>query len=316
MTCAKILKRFINFISENCYIAVDFLSFAMDYSVDDLRLLVLNVGYAVHNSDWNWKDVSSPFTRLYYVTDGHAQIRMEDGVHDLYPGKLYIVPSFTRHTNICNEHFEHYYIHIYEDVQSKSKIFEEYEFPFEVAPHEGDSKLFQRLCELNPKGRLQQSNPKSYDNHSTLIENIRINKTRGFQDIVESRGILYILTSRFLEMARPKSSSKDERIRNAQSYIRKNIGSKIMVKDLAEDTSLSLEHFIRLFKKETGETPNMYITRMKLERAMVILATSDSNIKSIALTLGYDDLSYFTRAFKRFSGVTPQQYRDQHQQMK
>ena len=126
----------------------------MDYSVDDLRLLVLNVGYAVHNSDWNWKDVSSPFTRLYYVTDGHAQIRMEDGVHDLYPGKLYIVPSFTRHTNICNEHFEHYYIHIYEDVQSKSKIFEEYEFPFEVAPHEGDSKLFQRLCELNPKGRL------------------------------------------------------------------------------------------------------------------------------------------------------------------
>ena len=316
MTYAKILKRFINFISENCYIAVDFLAFAMDYSVDDLRLLVLNVGYAVHNSDWNWKDVSSPFTRLYYVTDGHAQIRMEDGVHDLYPGKLYIVPSFTRHTNICNEHFEHYYIHIYEDVQSKSKIFEEYEFPFEVAPHEGDSKLFQRLCELNPKGRLQQSNPKSYDNHSTLIENIRINKTRGFQDIVESRGILYILTSRFLEMARPKSSSKDERIRNAQSYIRKNIGSKIMVKDLAEDTSLSLEHFIRLFKKETGETPNMYITRMKLERAMVILATSDSNIKSIALTLGYDDLSYFTRAFKRFSGVTPQQYRDQHQQMK
>ena len=285
----------------------------MDYSVDDLRLLVLNVGYAVHNSDWNWKDVSSPFTRLYYVTDGHAQIRMEDGVHDLYPGKLYIVPSFTKHTNICNGHFEHYYIHIYEDVQSKSKIFEEYDFPFEVAPHEGDSKLFQRLCELNPKGRLQQSNPKSYDNHSTLIENIRINKTREFQDIVESRGIVYILTSRFLEAARPKSSSKDERIRIALNYIRKNIGNKIMVKDLADSTSLSMEHFIRLFKKETGETPIMYITRVKMERAMVLLATSNANIKSIALTLGYDDLSYFTRTFKRFSGVSPQQYRDRHQ---
>lgn len=292
------------------------MSKAMEYSVDDLNLLVLNVGYAVHNKDWNWKDVSSPFTRMYYVTEGHAQIKLEDGVHNLTPGKLYIVPSFIKHTNICNGHFEHYYIHIYEDGLSSSKIYEEYEFPFEVEPREGDLGLFKRLCELNPKGSLLQSNPKSYDNQSTLIQNIRINKTRGFQDIVESRGILYILTSRFLEMARPKSSSKDERIRKAQSYIRKNIGSKIMVKDLAEDTSLSLEHFIRLFKKETGETPNMYITRMKLERAMVILATSDSNIKSIALTLGYDDLSYFTRAFKRFSGVTPQQYRDQHQQMK
>ena len=169
-----------------------------------------------------------------------------------------------------------------------------------------------RLCELNPKGRLQQSNPKSYDNHSTLIENIRINKTREFQDIVESRGIVYILTSRFLEAARPKSSSKDERIRIALNYIRKNIGNKIMVKELADSTSLSMEHFIRLFKKETGETPNMYITRVKMERAMVLLATSNANIKSIALTLGYDDLSYFTRTFKRFSGVSPQRYRDQH----
>ncbi len=288
----------------------------MEHFVDDLNLLVLNVGYAVHDKDWNWKDVSSPFTRLYYVTDGYARIKMDSGIYDLNPGKLYIVPSFTRHTNICDGHFEHYYIHIYEDGPSSSKLFEEFDFPFEVDPKDGDRELFKRLCELNPKGRLQQSNPKSYDNQSTLIQNIRINKTRDLQDIVESRGIVYILTSRFLESAKPKSYSKDGRIRNAMSYIRKNISEKILVKNLADNSSLSMEHFIRLFKNETGETPNIYIKRIKLERAMVKLATSDISVKSIALALGYDDLSYFTRAFKRFSGVTPQQYRDQHRQMK
>ena len=277
-----------------------------------MRLLVLNVGYDVQNSDWNWTEVSSPFTRIYYVTDGHARIRLEDGIHDISPGKLYIIPSFVRHTSICKGHFEYYYIHIYEDFSFHNKLFEEYEFPFEVSPHDGDVKLFERLCELNPTGMLQPSIPKDYDNQSFLIQSILNNKTRDLQNIVESRGILYILISRFLETVRPKASSMDERIRKALDYIRINIGNKITVMDLADNASLSMEHFIRMFKKETGKTPNMYITRVKMERALVMLETSNSNIKSIALTLGYDNLSYFTRSFKRFSGVTPQQSRNQH----
>ncbi|MBR4395735.1 MAG: helix-turn-helix transcriptional regulator, partial [Eubacteriaceae bacterium] len=107
-----------------------------------------------------------------------------------------------------------------------------------------------------------------------------------------------------------------DRIKNALNYIRKNIDSKILVKDLAEATALSVEHFIKVFKNETGETPNMYITRTKMERAMVLLVTSATPVKTIALNLGYDDVSYFNRTFKRFAGITPQQYRDRHSQIK
>lgn len=42
--------------------------------VDKLHPLVLNIGLAIHNADWNWKNVNSPFTRLYYVTEGTAQV--------------------------------------------------------------------------------------------------------------------------------------------------------------------------------------------------------------------------------------------------
>ena len=42
--------------------------------VDKLHPLVLNIGLAIHNADWNWKNVNSPFTRLYYVTEGTAQL--------------------------------------------------------------------------------------------------------------------------------------------------------------------------------------------------------------------------------------------------
>ena len=45
----------------------------MTQSIDQLHLLILNVGLAIHNADWNWKNVSSPFTRLYYIMEGTAR---------------------------------------------------------------------------------------------------------------------------------------------------------------------------------------------------------------------------------------------------
>lgn len=44
-------------------------------SIDQLHLLVLNVGLAIHNADWNWKNVNSPFTRLYYINEGIAKLK-------------------------------------------------------------------------------------------------------------------------------------------------------------------------------------------------------------------------------------------------
>ena len=87
----------------------------MNPQIEQLNPVVLNTGLALHDADWNWKNVYSPFTRLYYVTEGEAQVELEDGLHDLTPGHLYIIPAFCRHTNICHGPFVHYYLHLYED---------------------------------------------------------------------------------------------------------------------------------------------------------------------------------------------------------
>lgn len=104
----------------------------MTQSIDQLHLLILNVGLAIHNADWNWKNVSSPFTRLYYIMEGTAQIIFPDGIQELKPHHLYLVPSFTTHSYQCNSHFTHYYLHIYEDHQSESGILEDWNFPIEI----------------------------------------------------------------------------------------------------------------------------------------------------------------------------------------
>ena len=70
----------------------------MQIPIESLNLLVLNVGLAKHQGDWNWKDVCSPFTRIYYVKEGGARIHFRDKVCELTPGNLYIIPAYTMHS--------------------------------------------------------------------------------------------------------------------------------------------------------------------------------------------------------------------------
>jgi AraC-like DNA-binding protein len=284
----------------------------MNYPIDKLHLLTLNVGLANHHGDWNWKNVRSPFARLYYVTEGTAQIEMPSGVYTLTPHHLYFIPAYTKHSYICDSTFSHYYIHIYEDLQSEMSILEQWDYPMEVNACNTDLELVKRLCFINPFLKLPQSNPDAYDNHQTLVSNLQLNQRRPFCDKVESRGILFVLMSRFLKYATPKAEVRDDRIQMSLNYIRKNIGSRLDIDLLADKACMSKDHYIRVFKRETGETPNVYITKRKLEKAELSLVTTALPIKSIADSLGYEDYSYFNRIFKKNAGVTPLQYRESH----
>ena len=284
----------------------------MNYPIDKLRLLTLNVGLANHYGDWNWKNVRSPFARLYYVTEGTAQVEMSSCVYTLKPNHLYFIPAYTTHSYICDSKFSHYYIHIYEDQQSETSMFDKWDFPVEVSANDTDLGLVKRLCEINPFLKLPQSNPDAYDNHQTLISNLELNRRRPFCDKVESRGILFILMSRFLKYATPKTDVRDDRIQMSLTYIRKNIGSRLNIEQLADKACMSKDHYIRVFKNETGETPNAYITKRKMEKAELTLLTTALPVKSIADLLGYDDYSYFNRIFRKNSGMTPLQYRASH----
>ena len=284
----------------------------MTQSIDQLHLLILNVGLAIHNADWNWRNVNSPFTRLYYVTEGAARILLPTGIQELKPDHLYLVPSFTTHSYLCDTHFVHYYLHIYEDHQSESSILEDFSFPTEIPAGDLELPLIKRLCGINPTMQLPQSDPTSYDNNPTLIKNIIKNKQRTFCDKVESRGIVYQLMARFLKDAQPKTEINDDRIQKVLSYIRKNIYKTIDIDSLGAISCLSKDHFIRLFKKEINNTPLQYINQKKIEKAQLILITDSMPVKNISYLLAYEDHSYFNRLFKKLTGVTPQQYRDRY----
>lgn len=281
----------------------------MNLQVEQMHPLVLNVGLAVHNADWNWKNVNSPFTRLYYVTEGSAQIELPDGIYTLSPKHMYFIPALTIHTNTCKSNFVHYYLHIYEDHYSDNDWLDHWKFPVEIEATDLDLALFKRLCEINPHMTLQKSDPTTYDNNPTLMQNLIKNRQRAFCDKVESRGIVFQLLSRFFKQGQSKIEMEDNRIAKTVLYIRKHLNEAIELEKLAEISCLSKDHFIRLFKKELGTTPLQYINQKKIEKAQLLLITEELAVKEIAFQLAFDDYSYFNRLFKKTTGVTPQEYR-------
>lgn len=272
-------------------------------------MLMLNVGKAQLNGDWNWKNVNSPFTRIYYVSEGEAKVKFTDKEVILRPRHLYIIPAYTTHSYECEGHFVHYYLHVYEGFKSEMNVMDFYEFPCEVDAGEEEEHIFELLCHRFPVAKLADSNPQTYDNKTQFTDYVKRYKDMELWEKMELRSAILLFFSRFIRKATLRVWTKDERLKKVLTHINRNIEKNIEVKELAELAYVTKSYLIRMFKKEFGTSPIQYINKKKVEKAQLLLFTTDKSIKDVAYTLGYNDHSYFIRMFRKISGTTPQEYR-------
>lgn len=282
----------------------------MDKITDNLNLVLLNVGFSELNANWNWKNIKSPFARIYYVTGGEAKTYINGKAYVLTPGNLYLTPPFTLHDDESDSFFSLYYIHFYEKTYNKESVFDKLDFPVELSANKLDSFLIERLLEINPERHLQHIDPRVYDNMPTFSKFIADNNQLPVHIQLETRGILYQIMAKFMELAQLKSRYKDVRIDKCLRYIHENTDKDITLSQLANISYITKDHLIRLFKKEMGHTPIKYINLKKIERAQLLLLTTDMSIVDIALELSIDNISYFNRLFKQYTNYTPSQYRN------
>lgn len=92
-------------------------------------------------------------------------------------------------------------------------------------------------------------------------------------------------------------------------WLVKNMEKEITVEQMAEYTVMSERNFARVFKKETGMTPYLYLEILRLERARAIMLVGDLSLEKIAEICGFGGEERLRRAFLRHYGITPSQYR-------
>lgn len=99
------------------------------------------------------------------------------------------------------------------------------------------------------------------------------------------------------------------RIAEAISRLDRQYQEAISLDDLAATAHLSVNQFLRIFKRVTQQTPIEYLLQVRLRMATELLATTDLAVTEVALRVGFTDSNYFSRQFKRKYGISPREFR-------
>lgn len=96
--------------------------------------------------------------------------------------------------------------------------------------------------------------------------------------------------------------------KNIKEYIKKNLSKPLAVSEIAEQFGYNASYLTRIFKKETGFSLNDYIIHARMEKAKELLKIPGERVNGISLEVGYENVSHFSRLFKKLNGVSPKQY--------
>lgn len=101
-------------------------------------------------------------------------------------------------------------------------------------------------------------------------------------------------------------------VQRVKTYIKENYSRDISLEDICRNIAVSRNYLCYLFKKETGENVWDYITHVRMNKAKELLEKTNSKNYEIASAIGYESASYFNKMFKRYTGVTPYEYKNRH----
>ena len=93
-------------------------------------------------------------------------------------------------------------------------------------------------------------------------------------------------------------------------YIRANYYKKISLDEIARYVNFSKTYLSRIFKEETGENISMYINKIRIEKAKLLLTDKGTSLVDVANMVGFEDQSYFTKVFKAVTGIPPKKYKE------
>ena len=136
----------------------------------------------------------------------------------------------------------------------------------------------------------------------------KINSFRNIDEIAYwLSGIMARFTDQVFNLANVKHADV---IYQAVDYIKKNYMKRITLEEVAAHVYLSPAYFSRIFKDEIGENFNIYVNIIRIEMAKKILVNDKVSLTDISIMVGFDGQSYFTKVFKKTTGVTPNKYRE------
>ena len=107
-----------------------------------------------------------------------------------------------------------------------------------------------------------------------------------------------------------KTDHTDDVISIAQDWIHRNFAKTFSLDDPAERVGMSVRNFVRRFKQATGDSPLIYLQKLRVAAAKRMLESNHRSMQEISFAVGYQDVAFFRSLFQRHTGISPSQYRE------
>ena len=248
-------------------------------------------GYFSINTGAEWKLTSDFFgqNKFYYIKDGGCKITIRGKEYDGIPGRWFFIPACTPHSyaNDTTKPFSKFWIH-FDMYPDNSVLFGNMNMPYYI-----DVKQTAKIDKL-----FRIVTAKSNDVKAA--------------DMFYRKAALLSLIGEYIEMASPEAEmdgSYDDDISQVVKFVNENIEQNIKLEELAGVCHLHPTHFIRAFKKKTGETPLYFVQRRKIETAKRLIEETELPLGEIMSRVGFVDAAQFAKKYKRFYGHSPRDYR-------
>ncbi len=167
--------------------------------IPNLDIDILASDFHELDSWWNFKEVNSYFSRLYYITDGNAYVFHNGKKHHLKKNSVHLIPCFSFCNLSCPKSFAHYHISFTSRLKDNIDLFNIISCDYQYEGDERTLDMFKRIMELNKQSKVENLDPyQQFNSDFEKAKHINIKNQYSVADIIESTGIMRLLLTPFL----------------------------------------------------------------------------------------------------------------------
>jgi len=270
----------------------------MESDIKNLSFQLESITKSKYDSDWHSTLHTHPFTELFYVVDGKGEFNIQGQRFPVKANDFVIINPQVEHTELSSpdEPLEYIVLGIRGLSFSNLTPVSEGGHPFSFFNLRDEQKDILRY--LNAMVQEATSQQMSYELvcHNLLeILLIKILRHQHFD----------------LEVGKQSKATKD--ISFIKHYLETYYHESIQLEDLASMTHLSRFYISHSFKKEIGMSPMEYLIAIRIKESKILLRTTNYSISQVADIVGFTTPTYFSKQFRKSTGISPTDYREQYQ---
>ena len=270
----------------------------MESDIKSLSFQLESITKSKYDSDWHSTLHTHPFTELFYVVDGKGEFNIQGQRFPVKPNDFVIINPQVEHTELSSpdEPLEDIVLGINGLSFSNLTPVSEGGHPFSFFNLRDEQKDILRYLNAMVQEATSQSMSYELVCHNLLeILLIKILRHQHFD----------------LEVGKQSKATKD--ISFIKHYLETYYHESIQLEDLASMTHLSRFYISHSFKKEIGMSPMEYLIAIRIKESKILLRTTNYSISQVADIVGFTTPTYFSKQFRKSTGISPTDYREQYQ---